>query len=1040
MYLITATEMTTSGFGVDAVSSVGWTWNNPTFSPSAQSIPTTGTLKIYLQSTTDASYTKGTVFSTAGMTKVYDGTISIPATFAAIILDMPVGGPGTSTFTTIAGQGVYVAFEYHTTTSLATPTGAPTVDCDASITGSLGTYQSQTVNGTAMSLSAFRPATRFGSATTDILQMTGLYTLGATSTPFGNAQPMQAVVSNLSGVDQAVDVTFNVYEKATMTLRHTAMVSTTILALSSATFDDLTWNATLTELDTVIASATIIVGETATTNNSKGYRHEVTTDRYNYSDISVSSSSVGFATGEGIICNRYHISGCSNVRQVRVFIKDPNTAFNTVYGVVLNSVGDIVGTSADYIVMPIDIDTYVTFDITTPPNFTDEDVYVGIAQTANVDIGYFPVGVQIEPFPARNNAYCATALAGGLPAAYTTLGRFMIEGVITGLSTTPTNSGDVEICAGEFVDISVTGGVLNPFATYHWYTDGCGTTEVGTGSTITVSPGSETTYYVRAEDPCNGMMTDCSSLTVSVDTPTPWYPDSDGDGYGADVTATMACEMPVGYIADNTDCDDGHFGVNPGATEVCNDIDDDCNTLVDDGLSFDTWYADADDDGYGDAGVSESTCDGAPTGFVGDDTDCDDTDENVNPGATEVCANAIDDDCDGSTDEDCTLYTFYFDADEDTYGDVDVFVTNYTGIAPIGYVADGTDCDDTDPDIHPGATEICNGLDEDCDAIADNDLTFDTWYADSDGDGYGDAGTSASTCDGAPSGYVADATDCNDGNDDIHPGATELCNGIDDDCDGFLETGITAVITPGGPTSFCTGSSVTLFANTGDGYTYQWKNLGSPIPGATNSSLVVTKTGTLTVVITVGACTDVSDPVSTTKNPKPNSVVINADATNDLCFDASIKLKANLAGGVTYQWYKGGTPLAGATNFLYFATVQGNYKILLTAIATGCNSMSAPYSIIQTCKEGDVVNTELSIYPNPTSGEFMIDATIGTTSGMADLMIYNAVGEMIYTTQLETVNGNIHQFVQPGQLSSGIYIVQVTDGTDLFNTRLIVSE
>jgi hypothetical protein len=108
---------------------------------------------------------------------------------------------------------------------------------------------------------------------------------------------------------------------------------------------------------------------------------------------------------------------------------------------------------------------------------------------------------------------------------------------------------------------------------------------------------------------------------------------------------TSACNAPAGYVADNTDCDDNNPGVNPGATEVCNALDDDCDTQVDEGVQT-TFYQDADTDTYGNPAVTTSACN-APAGYVADNTDCDDNNPGVNPGATEVC-NSIDDDCNGS--------------------------------------------------------------------------------------------------------------------------------------------------------------------------------------------------------------------------------------------------------------------------------------------------------------------------------------------------------------------------------------------------------
>jgi hypothetical protein len=118
------------------------------------------------------------------------------------------------------------------------------------------------------------------------------------------------------------------------------------------------------------------------------------------------------------------------------------------------------------------------------------------------------------------------------------------------------------------------------------------------------------------------------------------YMDNDNDGYPADV-----------------DCDDGDPSVHPGATEICNDIDDNCDGSVDEGCT--TYYRDADGDGFGDPSDS-TTATSPPAGYVANSGDCDDTDASVYPGASESC-NGVDDDCDGAVDEGCTL--LYRDVD-----------------------------------------------------------------------------------------------------------------------------------------------------------------------------------------------------------------------------------------------------------------------------------------------------------------------------------------------------------------------------------------
>jgi hypothetical protein len=123
------------------------------------------------------------------------------------------------------------------------------------------------------------------------------------------------------------------------------------------------------------------------------------------------------------------------------------------------------------------------------------------------------------------------------------------------------------------------------------------------------------------------------------------------------------------------------------------------------------------------------------------------------------------------------------DDDGDGFGDAD---TTYSACdAPADYLADGSDCDDTDADVSPDATETCNGIDDDCDGDVDEDDASDasTWYADGDGDGYGDPDSTEAACD-QPGGYVENADDCDDSSSAAHPGAEEVCDDEDNDCDG----------------------------------------------------------------------------------------------------------------------------------------------------------------------------------------------------------------------------------------------------------------
>jgi hypothetical protein len=126
-----------------------------------------------------------------------------------------------------------------------------------------------------------------------------------------------------------------------------------------------------------------------------------------------------------------------------------------------------------------------------------------------------------------------------------------------------------------------------------------------------------------------------------------YYNDSDGDGYGAG-TSTNACQSPgASYVTNNTDCNDGNASLNTITTETCNNFDDDCDGTVDNGLTFVNYYNDADGDGFG-SGTATSACQSPGASYVTNNTDCNDGNAAIQPGATEICGNNIDEDCSGS--------------------------------------------------------------------------------------------------------------------------------------------------------------------------------------------------------------------------------------------------------------------------------------------------------------------------------------------------------------------------------------------------------
>jgi hypothetical protein len=218
-----------------------------------------------------------------------------------------------------------------------------------------------------------------------------------------------------------------------------------------------------------------------------------------------------------------------------------------------------------------------------------------------------------------------------------------------------------------------------------------------------------------------------------------WHYDLDGDGLGQDPPALYCGSAPEGWVPLGGDCDNDDDTVYPGAPELCDDQDNNCDGML---AGFET-----DDDGDG-----QTECDG----------DCADDDPEIWLGAYEQC-NGLDDNCDGLAEP-------LIDTDGD-------------GAA----TCDG-DCDDYDAANFPGNPEVCDSQDNDCDSDVDEGLLFLDWFLDADFDGFG-AGAAASTCDGAPPDHVAMAGDCDDVDPANFPSNLEICDGQDNDCGGDVDEG-----------------------------------------------------------------------------------------------------------------------------------------------------------------------------------------------------------------------------------------------------------
>ncbi len=314
----------------------------------------------------------------------------------------------------------------------------------------------------------------------------------------------------------------------------------------------------------------------------------------------------------------------------------------------------------------------------------------------------------------------------------------------------------------------------------------------------------EADVHPEAEEVCDGIDNNCNGEVDENGCGSFWYRDADGDGYGDPSISIRSTTQPTGYVANATDCNDQNASVHPGHAELCDNVDNNCNGQVDEGAGT-RWYRDADGDGYGNASVSVIAC-ARPTGYVANANDCNDNNAQVHPGRSEVCDN-IDNNCNGQVDEGVGSY-WYRDADGDGLGNGSVYVlacgrpAGYVANAddcndnnasvggvqqyfrdadgdgfgnpsistwacsrPVGYVQDSADCNDNNAQVHPYRSEVCDGLDNNCNGQVDEGVGA-TYYRDADGDGWGNGQAPIQACS-RPAGYVTNASDCNDANPSI---------------------------------------------------------------------------------------------------------------------------------------------------------------------------------------------------------------------------------------------------------------------------------
>ncbi|HKR05476.1 MAG TPA: T9SS type A sorting domain-containing protein [Bacteroidia bacterium] len=658
-----------------------------------------------------------------------------------------------------------------------------------------------------------------------------------------------------------------------------------------------------------------------------------------------------------------------------------------------------------------------------------------------------------------------------------------------GCSSTPYNaySSFTTICAGESTTLTQYGGILAAGGSYKWYSGSCGGTLVGTGSSISVSPNTTTTYYVRGEAPCGNST--CKSITITVinaavipsgnitncggqvtlSTPyLPFYgnfttyqwkkngvdiPNANSISYSPNTsgsytvqTSSLSCTAVSPQPANVTITlpavitASGPTVLCPGGSVV---LTADSGMT---GLSF-NWYIDGAYSGSSQSITATTTGKYSCTIYTGASCFNYPTPVQVVVGMSTApiypaSAAAT---CAGSS---VTLsvpssagLTYHWKLNGTNIPGATNY--NYPATSAGSYTVNisngmcsGTTSTAKTVTVNPlpavnvtanGSTTFCDGANVYLNATPTGNY-FYQWKK------------SGSNIFHANGNYYAATTA---GSFTVTMQDTYGCRATSSSVVTTVNPSPNPAITAGGPTSFCAGGSVTLSAPAPGNRAYQWHKNFINISGATASSYVATESGTYRVSVTntlTGCTKSTTNGTVVTKKAVPPATITPQGPTT-FCAGGNVVLQANTGSGFSYKWKKGSNYISGATLSSYTAAIAGTYRIEITK-TNGCSKTSSGVVVTVPCKEGESVPAgeeekefAVNVFPNPSSGDFVFNIENANDEKIA-VSIYNIIGELILSESFI----NPQFIIRNPQLSPGIYSAVVTGGENRKVLKLIKTE
>jgi hypothetical protein len=901
--LVPASDFQQAGIELGrTIQALGMTYATPA------GVAVSGHLKLYYVSTTQTSYSRGTVWSSiiAGMNLIYDSSLTLPASGIGWSVNLP-------TPFNYDGNAAYLAYEWSSTGPYAST--AIVYSANSALTNSCVTASDPVVAPTTLGITSFRPEIRWGLQRLAVdLEVLAVYARGKNPSFQGNGEQFTALVRN-NGAYAHEQAAVSLQMSGVVTSSSTKQVAIGIDSVATVVFNP--FHTHLTGVQNLVVS---VPADANNANNQKSWSQQLTDSVISYSNALNSTLGVGFNTSSGLLLTRHQLHGKNRVQAVRAYISNSTTNIgNVVSAVVLDSNGVLLATSNGLNITSGHLGSWQTFTFTNPVQLPRSTFFAGLRQPSN-SVGYFPLGYEAES-PTRPGAFFTAPLAGGTVSPQAGF-RFMLDVVLMKPGAGISPAGATSVCAGQSVTFRANS---NAGLTYQWLLNN---QPIAGATAVTYATSVAGNYRVIVS---SGGSSDTSGVGQLVTAP----------AINAQITAN-------------------------GPLNVCQGTAVQLQANNQSGFTY-QWLLNGNLISGAQSQLFSPQQSGQYRVVISNATGCIDTSAvstvTIAPSPVAQIATPIQTEaCIGSQ---ITLRAGSFAGT--TYqwlrngvalaGQTDsLLISSTTGLYRV-LLTNTSGCKDTSlavqltfhtpplAQITPaGATSFCQGGNVMLQANAGAGLSY-VWLRNGI-----QAGTGSSLNVNQSGSYLVVVTgpgNCTDTSQAVQVTVTAI------PVAGITFTGISTL---------CTGDSAVLNATApGPNWTFQWSKDGANIAGATAASYVARSGGAYRVAVSENGCNDISGPLVLAETTSPASPVLNLGNTADTIF-------SNRSGN--HQWFRDGALLAGQTSNFLLITQNGTYQSR-TRNGNCFSDTSAALLVQNVSATGHDLN-QLRLYPNPSTGTFFI--------------------------------------------------------------------